>query len=200
MTDLARVSRPSPSIAARLREQLLTVPNGLTFLRLWIAYHIFYDEVRLGAILCWMLVAVLTDVIDGLIARWFNQCTGFGKRIDQFADAVLGAVMMYTIWTVEGWTWYNVPPFAAICVFTIAVTALRFTRCTEDTNAASKVRIALQYIGGLFIIHAYVHEDIEALIGGYVFLWVSIGLMWISIREYWNEALPKLRELARRFL
>ncbi|GFP38122.1 CDP-diacylglycerol---glycerol-3-phosphate 3-phosphatidyltransferase, partial [Candidatus Hakubella thermalkaliphila] len=43
------------------------------------------------------LVAALTDVIDGYIARSFNGITEFGKRADPFVDRILVASALITM-------------------------------------------------------------------------------------------------------
>lgn len=59
--------------------------KGIGFLNLSIAQFIF-------AVL--FVIASLTDLLDGYIARKFNQITTFGKFLDPIADKVLVLVAL----------------------------------------------------------------------------------------------------------
>jgi cardiolipin synthase (CMP-forming) len=71
-----------------IKKELLTIPNILTFYRiitfpviLWLAVSGFE---RLFAIL--LIINLLTDVLDGLLARLLHQQSEFGARLDSIAD------------------------------------------------------------------------------------------------------------------
>lgn len=67
------------------------IPNILTMCRFIIIPFFFYSYVEknflVAAIL--FLVAGLTDVLDGIIARKFNMTTDLGKIIDPLADKLM---------------------------------------------------------------------------------------------------------------
>jgi len=71
--------------------RVFTVPNQLTFLRLgflpffiiFIHYHRY--DVALGV----LILAGLTDALDGLLARSLNQKTALGAYLDPIADKLL---------------------------------------------------------------------------------------------------------------
>lgn len=84
------------------KEKILNVPNALTLLRVFIAvvtiilvfagFDIFY-------IISFLLAGMLTDLLDGQIARRFNLKTEFGRMFDMIADRILmvgvtGAVIL----------------------------------------------------------------------------------------------------------
>jgi cardiolipin synthase (CMP-forming) len=71
-----------------IKKELLTIPNILTFYRiitfpviLWLAVSGFE---RLFAIM--LIINLLTDVLDGLLARLLHQQSEFGARLDSIAD------------------------------------------------------------------------------------------------------------------
>ena len=74
-----------------MKSRILTVPNQLTFLRLgflpFFIISIHYDryDVALGV----LIVAALTDGLDGLLARSLNQKTALGAYLDPIADKLL---------------------------------------------------------------------------------------------------------------
>lgn len=70
------------------KERILTVPNILTFVRIALLPAIVWRYRMgdtLGAFLAY-LIAMVTDAVDGIIARRFNQITALGKLIDPLAD------------------------------------------------------------------------------------------------------------------
>src|SRR5579871_2327186 len=74
-----------------MKSRILTVPNQLTFLRLgflpFFIIAIKYD--RYDWALSILIVAGLTDSLDGLLARGLNQRTPLGAYLDPIADKLL---------------------------------------------------------------------------------------------------------------
>lgn len=87
-----------------------TVPNILTLIRLLaipvLAYLIYAgDEYNTVAFI--MFAAIwLTDLLDGFIARHFNQMTEFGKLFDPLVDKLfqfVTAIMMFVVGKLPLW-------------------------------------------------------------------------------------------------
>ncbi len=78
---------------------LLNIPNILTLARIVmtpvIAYALLKDEVQLALLL--LLLAGLSDMLDGLIARFFNQRTIVGAYLDPLADKLMLLTIMVTL-------------------------------------------------------------------------------------------------------
>jgi cardiolipin synthase (CMP-forming) len=74
-----------------MKRRILTVPNQLTFLRLaflpFFIIAIKYE--RYAAALAILIVAGLSDGLDGLLARGLNQKTQLGAYLDPIADKLL---------------------------------------------------------------------------------------------------------------
>lgn len=78
------------------------VPNILTLIRLFlIPFYVvvFYSDiahpVRWAMII--FLVASLTDIVDGYIARKFDAISKFGQLADPFADKVMQISVLFTL-------------------------------------------------------------------------------------------------------
>lgn len=71
--------------------RILTVPNQLTFLRLGFLpfFIILIVYQRYSWALAILVVAALTDGMDGLLARSLNQRTALGAYLDPIADKLL---------------------------------------------------------------------------------------------------------------
>ena len=74
-----------------MASRIFTVPNQLTFLRLGflpffiISIHYRRYDIALGV----LIIAGLTDALDGLLARSLNQKTALGAYLDPIADKLL---------------------------------------------------------------------------------------------------------------
>lgn len=70
------------------RSEVFTVPNALSFYRLLsfpiIIYFIVSENERLYV--GFLIANLVTDILDGLIARTFNMETELGARLDSIAD------------------------------------------------------------------------------------------------------------------
>jgi Phosphatidylglycerophosphate synthase len=70
------------------KENIYTIPNFLSLYRLLLFPYILYlgisRQEQLFAIL--LTINLITDVLDGLIARTFNMQTELGARLDSIAD------------------------------------------------------------------------------------------------------------------
>lgn len=72
------------------RNKNLTIPNAMSVLRIIIIpfFAYFFLNNRLVTALVLLLLSGLTDLLDGMIARKFNQVTELGKLLDPVADKI----------------------------------------------------------------------------------------------------------------
>lgn len=73
-------------------QQLFTLANMITLARLILCVPIFYllwNDGSQGLIIVLFLVAALTDLLDGYVARSRNEVSTVGKLIDPVADKLL---------------------------------------------------------------------------------------------------------------
>lgn len=79
-------------------ENIYNIPNSLTLLRVIIAFIIIYfifADARIELIVGLFIVGMITDGLDGFIARRFNMKTEFGRKFDVLADRfLLGATVV----------------------------------------------------------------------------------------------------------
>ncbi|HXO00286.1 MAG TPA: CDP-alcohol phosphatidyltransferase family protein [Candidatus Acidoferrales bacterium] len=74
-----------------MNSRILTVPNQLTFLRLAFlpVFIITIHYERYGWAMAILIIAGLTDALDGWLARGLNQKTPLGAYLDPIADKLL---------------------------------------------------------------------------------------------------------------
>lgn len=78
---------------------LKNIPNFLTILRMAavpIFASLMMDENLFAAAVIFVL-AEITDVLDGIIARQFNFITAFGKNVDPFADKLMQLTALFML-------------------------------------------------------------------------------------------------------
>ena len=79
--------------------RILTVPNAMSALRILIVpvFAALYLRGHVAAAVGALVFSGLTDMLDGLIARRFNQITDLGKMLDPFADKLTQGVVALCI-------------------------------------------------------------------------------------------------------
>lgn len=80
--------------------RFLTIPNLLSLIRIFlvfpIAYFVWRDELR--PVIALAALSIITDYLDGIIARRFNQISDWGKILDPLADKLAIAVILIVLY------------------------------------------------------------------------------------------------------
>jgi len=99
--------------------RVITVPNLLTLVRLLLIPVFFVYSVRgeFRLALVFFVTAALTDVLDGYIARKFNQRSQVGAVLDPAADKILMIVGFIT-YTLHDAVVYPLPGWLTFTIFT----------------------------------------------------------------------------------
>ena len=124
---------------------MLTIPNLLSLLRLGLV-PILLGCAWFGAsklFLSLLLIAMLTDVLDGAIARHFHQTSALGAKLDSWADVSIYLMLPIAIW----WLWPAIImrelPFIMIIIFSLLlpgiVSWLKFRTITSYHTWLAKV-------------------------------------------------------------
>ena len=83
-----------------LSYRFLTIPNLLSILRILLifplAFNVWYDNLKIVAVL--VVIACISDYLDGIIARHFNQISEWGKILDPLADKLSIGIMMVVLY------------------------------------------------------------------------------------------------------
>jgi cardiolipin synthase len=98
----------------------LTIPNLLTLLRI-LAVPIFAISVWYGhlAIACCLFAAAgITDILDGFIARRYNQFSPLGAFLDPMADKLLMATAFVLLCIPSTNLWLTIPIWLVILALT----------------------------------------------------------------------------------
>lgn len=167
----------------------MTIPNALSLLRIaaipLFAYFLLTQEARCAYIAAGIFaVLVLTDAVDGYLARRLNAVTTFGKYVDPLADKIL--VITALIALVELGKVSSVP-VAIIAAREFAVTAFRLAAVEKGkviaANLLGKTKTVTQMAAVFFLILGWPY--------GEVLLWAAAALTILSGAAYiykaWGE-------------
>lgn len=88
----------------------MTIPNALTFFRIAATpiSLFFYVTGNFKACAIFVLLAILTDFLDGYLARKFNQCTDLGALLDPVADKFFEMSFTLVLGYLGDLPWYYV--------------------------------------------------------------------------------------------
>ena len=180
------------------KPSLLNLPNALTTLRLcsvpvllWLAWQgesVFF--------VCVLVGSLLTDLIDGLLARWLKQASEFGTRYDTVADASLFLALPVCVYWLKPefmrqeavFFWMVIACFAV----PLALSLLRFGRLPSLHTLGNKCSAVL--LGAAIIIVFLDGSYLPFRIAAVVHLLASIEESTIIlVLPKWRSNVPSLR-------
>jgi len=137
------------------KREIFTIPNIISFYRLLafplILYFIITRKENLFAV--FLIINLLSDAIDGYIARKFKLETEFGARIDSMADN-LTYVLAFTgifVFKLEDLMPYKISLFVYIglLIATVILSLIKFKRFPSLHLYTTKIN---GYVQGIFVI------------------------------------------------
>lgn len=142
---------PSPE-SNRLRERSFNVPNAITLSRLLLSFVLF-ALIQSGRAWVWaaglFVFAVITDVLDGYIARRYKLITQLGRILDPFVDKfITSGTFLFLLPRPES----GVTPWMVVIVLgrEMLVTSLRGFLETQgadfSASASGKLKMFLQCV------------------------------------------------------
>lgn len=134
---------PDPAGAPATTTRIINLPNALTLLRVlfvpviaWLLWQSADgDEASRDAAALLFVVAALTDLADGAIARRYGLITTFGKIADPIADKALTGVALIGLSLLGQLPWWVT---VVILVREVGVTLLRFWVLEHGVIPASR--------------------------------------------------------------
>ena len=133
-----------------------TIPNWLCFLRIALipVFSVLFikDKFLIAAII--MVIAALTDLFDGKIARKFNQVSNLGKILDPIADKLsqmaIVIILLYKFWDI---TYFKVLLFMFIAKELLMLTggALLLSKGLRPSAAEMVGKVATTVFYGFMI-------------------------------------------------
>lgn len=129
----------------------MTIPNLITAFRIILVpvFVIYLINDRLNAALVVFLVCMISDGIDGMVARVFNQKSRLGAYLDPLADKTL-LVTAFVLLGVRGYlpSWFTVTAIARDVMILLGVMVIHLNRLEIKIrpSAVSKINTCFQFI------------------------------------------------------
>jgi len=140
-------------------------------------------------------VAAVTDLLDGWVARRYNQMSKFGEFLDPVADKLMVAIVLVML--VQGDPDWYVDIIAMIIIGReITVSALREWMATIGERAnvkvsmAGKIKTTLQMFGIAFMVYQNEIFGVDVYGIGFILLVVAAGMTIWSMVHYLRAAWP----------
>ncbi|MEO1244326.1 MAG: CDP-diacylglycerol--glycerol-3-phosphate 3-phosphatidyltransferase [Pseudomonadota bacterium] len=184
----------------------LNLANILTLFRIAaipvvvILFYAPFDNARPVAAILFGIAAV-TDLIDGWIARRFNQMSKFGEFLDPVADKLMVVIVLVMLVQAQSSLWEDI--IAMIIIGReIAVSALREwmatigERNTVKVQFSGKLKTTLQMFGIAFMVWQETLFGIDIYRVGYYLLIAAAVLTIYSMYAYLKAAWPSMKASA----
>jgi phosphatidylglycerophosphate synthase len=143
---------------------MFNVPNLVSGLRLalipilvWLAWN-SHQRVYL---VC-LGLSLLTDMLDGLLARWLNQITELGAKLDSWADFATYMTIPFSVW----WLWPDVIRREAAFVVVALI------------SYVVPIMVGFLKYGRLTSYHTWLGKVTALLMGLAIFLLLAGGPAW----------------------
>jgi cardiolipin synthase len=162
-------------------KDLMTIPNLISTFRLLLipALWIFAIRDMPVVVAVGLLVAALSDSLDGVLARRLGQVSKFGSKLDSLADNLLKPSIIAWLLILEPELLSDHPYelLAAIVLYasTITVGLVKFRRFGNLHLYSGKVGSFLQYF---FIVHALVTPGYSQLL-----FYLAVGMFIFTNTE-----------------
>lgn len=179
----------------------MNLPNKLTVLRvLMIPFFVVFMLTDLGGAsgkwiaLAIFIIASLTDLLDGKIARKYNLVTNFGKFMDPLADKLLvcsAMICMIELGRLPAWIVliiiareFIISGFRLIAAENGVVIAANYWGKFKTVSQMIMIILLILHFGGIFAV-------LEQ-----IFIWLSLALTVISLITYiWqNRSVLSMQE------
>ena len=164
-------------------------PNFLTFLRILLVPFIIFFYINKYYIIAsiFFILAIITDLIDGLMARKYNKETKLGAFIDPLADKIL-FISLATLFYDYIWTWLFMSLiFIEISLIFVRIIKIIFYKNNKKSNINIKANIAgkmksLSEVIGIMILFFYCNNNYLVIIAN-IILSLALLLSLFSISK-----------------
>ena len=169
--------------------RMFTISNFISFSRVIIAFPIIYSHYANNLmynteVIILILYGIISDYLDGLVARKTNTISEVGKIIDPISDKLCaGALFIYTVYL--GWVpmWFLVFFIVrdALIIVGSSYIKIKYGKVAMSTMSG---KISINVIAAYWMMVFFFREStgIHELL-----LWMSVTIMVISFLDYFNR-------------
>ena len=177
------------------RNQILTLPNGVTIIRIIaipVILILLYTSGRFYHFITafFFLMAAITDTLDGYLARRRSMVTTLGKFLDPLADKLLIVTSLIALIPARG-----IPAWMVIVIVgrEIAVTGLRGIAVSQgiviSASTLGKYKTVFEVASIVLLILDRTYLSVDCRLWGMIFLWVALLIAVLSGIDYFKKFL-----------
>jgi CDP-diacylglycerol--glycerol-3-phosphate 3-phosphatidyltransferase len=169
----------------------------ITFIPIIVICYVFNDGEYRDIAAYIFLLALITDYLDGVVARRFNQITAFGTFLDPIADKLLVVVTVILLSSSNNSLLFLVPALIIVSrEFLVIAIRQRLAEIKGSipmrVNSLGKVKTAFQMVSLFFLLHTNIFFSVLNLHTlGLLLLFIAAVLTVISfiyyVRNSWND-------------
>ncbi len=185
-----------------------TLPNLLSLFRILLVPFLawllaFTDPLSCALAALVFIIASLTDMLDGYLARRNKSVSDFGKILDPLADKLLVVTALIMLVAIDRPGDAYVPVWLVVIIVAreVAVTVLRGIALSEGivipADTVGKYKLLVQTFALVALMIHYRYFGIDFFVGGMYFLALSTVLALWSGVEYHVRFLRSLRVRSR---
>lgn len=105
------------------------IPNMITLIRIALCLLLFFVQPLSLAFNVIYISAILSDFLDGFLARRFNATSQMGSKLDSIADFILFLVIGIVIVSLSSftkWVWYSLWGVFVLRIFSVLICYIKF--------------------------------------------------------------------------
>lgn len=178
----------------KYRDKILTLPNLLSFFRIFLVIPmvlLYVQEYYIGVLIL-LVVSGITDIADGIIARKYNMISDFGKALDPIADKTTQLVVLVCL--IFRFSYMAIPAiFLAVkelCAGITVLISIKKTKAVEGAAWHGKLTTVVIYLTmALHLIWYNIPKTPSLIMVG-----ICIGVMLMSFILYLIRTVKAIRQ------
>ncbi len=177
------------------KDRIWTVPNALTMLRLAcipVFWVLMMTKGQMYSALGVFVLASLTDLLDGYIARKYDMITDFGKLLDPLADKLM--VLSVILALVMTGILPGAAFFVLMCKELVMVIGSYLLLKRQLVVYAKPVGKVAQFFIVMALILSFFHEHFQSFPLHLYMLWLGIFLSLLALGYYVRAGLLAVRK------
>lgn len=165
-------------ISTNWRKEIQTIPNLLSIFRILLLPIYLYFVLRQSFYVAGTIIVVsgLSDYLDGVIARRYNQVTDLGKVLDPFADKLTQLFLILSMAWYRLWLWLLFGLFLIKEGFMFVAGLIGLSKNIKLSGAKwyGKVATAVIYVGMILLL---LFPELPTLWVRVIFAVITYGLL-----------------------
>lgn len=170
-----------------VKDDIYTLSNLISVSRIFVAFPViylhYYNDMQINTVITALIVyGIISDYLDGLMARWRNEVSELGKVMDPVADKLMAFFLfVYAVWL--GWIplWF----FLTAVVRDMLIMAGSFFIKKYREKVAMSVMSGKVFVNALALYWIAVFFFREAAGMHNFLLYICVILMVVSFIDYY---------------